>query len=1431
MARAVFSVAAIGIASFFGVPQVGIAIAGMVGGFLGGLVDSAIMGKNRSPTSKEDLTVQISSYGAPIPRVYGMGRLAGNVIWARDIDKRKAGGGGKGFGGGAQGDSYEYYGTFAIAICAGPISAIKRVWADSKLLTADTLNTSSDNYNYYLGTESQLPDPIIESFEGAGNVPAFRGLAYIVVQNFPLAEYGNRIPNFTFEVQNGLYGGDPVHSKIKQLLLSPGYGEFAYSTTIQKAQPVLRYASSRIAPRGEAYTLNVHTPGGEADIVVSLRQALTVFPNLDTIGLPVAWFASGTDAGSLEITPGVEFPDGLGPLETVTTSPQAWQVGGFYRQTARLLTYEGGKAIFGGTPSDTSLLEAITYIKSLKNANNVNLKVTLFPRVVVDASTRPGSRRITAKNPTDAASFFTGVNGYNAFIRYYAGLTGVKNKIDGIVLGYGLDGLLKQDFCEGTYPAVTQLKALAALVKGTDLAAYPAVKVICAADWDNYHSLNGDFHLDPLWTDANVDVVGINAHFPLTEDLAQKDITYDKVKSGWESGEGFTYYWNANRTVKTNYTTPTYAWKNHEYWYENTHPGYGPNLTAQVSAFDNAAWTKTGGSVTTTTGTDPNGGARADLFVESATTGAHVIQQAITTPVNAEHVFVMQIKPAGRQRVLLAMADDNASANTVYVEALLTGTGSIVSSGAQGSGAYTTASVAVAGSGFYTVTVQGTPNSSGGGSAVRLRCFLHDGTSTSYTGDGSSGAWLYGGKCQRTGVTTAWTARQKPIWFTNLGFPSVDAATNQPDAVPLVSSIDGAYPRRSKKKANNEIQTIALGASLAYLQERNVLSGNSNLVPRAYVQEWDVRPYPQWPTLTTTWPDTGNYAKGYAVQGKVELSNLSTVVNNLMTTCGYAAEDFDTTGIDNLQIDGIIINNTSSIRSALAQLQFVYMFDLVESDGKLTFIRRGGDPVVTIPKADIVCDLTEDVKKTVASVRKQELDLPKTVALTYVDRDSEYENNTQLAARQATSSTDIFEVEVPVTLSADKARATADTLLYAMWANRHTYTFTLPKSYMWLRPADPIMLDLDGRLLPAKIISATVTKNAQEIQAVSEDPTVYESYYNGAGSIPRTSSYALTTETVFHLLDIPALPLDSGANGVLRVAARGAGRGWAGSVLYRSLDGGDAASGTFTRYGANGTDSTIGQAITVLGAGITDTWDNANSVDVVLPSSTLTLASKEELSVLNGANLALLGDELIQFKSAVLQTTSNTYRLSGLLRGRQGTEQHVGTHVVGERFILLDSSVQANPVSLDAINAPAFYKNVTVGKTLADTTETAFTYTGVSLTPWSPVNLTATKSISTGTLALAWQRRTRFGGQWQDRRDVPLNEAAESYEVEILNLAGTSVLRTIEVTTPYVNYSQADQIADFGATQTSINFAVYQMSAAIGRGYAGKTLIAATLVA
>lgn len=52
----------------------------------------------------------------------------------------------------------------------------------------------------YPGNQTQDPDPLIQASEGAAYTPGFRGLCYIVWENFPLANFGNRIPNIRAEV-------------------------------------------------------------------------------------------------------------------------------------------------------------------------------------------------------------------------------------------------------------------------------------------------------------------------------------------------------------------------------------------------------------------------------------------------------------------------------------------------------------------------------------------------------------------------------------------------------------------------------------------------------------------------------------------------------------------------------------------------------------------------------------------------------------------------------------------------------------------------------------------------------------------------------------------------------------------------------------------------------------------------------------------------------------------------------------------------------------------------------------------------------------------------------------------------------------------------------------------------------------------------------
>ena len=158
----------------------------------------------------DDLKIQVSSYAASIPEGYGGFATAGNVIWATGLvpneDSETVGKGGP-----SQTQVTTTYSvSCAHAICEGPIAAVRRIWADSKLVydirddaDADTLEASAEFaefFTLYLGTEDQTADPTMEAALGAGNVPGYRGTAYIVFTDLPLADYGNRIPNFLFEV-------------------------------------------------------------------------------------------------------------------------------------------------------------------------------------------------------------------------------------------------------------------------------------------------------------------------------------------------------------------------------------------------------------------------------------------------------------------------------------------------------------------------------------------------------------------------------------------------------------------------------------------------------------------------------------------------------------------------------------------------------------------------------------------------------------------------------------------------------------------------------------------------------------------------------------------------------------------------------------------------------------------------------------------------------------------------------------------------------------------------------------------------------------------------------------------------------------------------------------------------------------------------------
>ncbi|HYD23532.1 MAG TPA: phage tail protein [Croceibacterium sp.] len=181
---------------------VGTALGGPIGGSIGALIgnqiDRAIIGspKREGPRLKE-LAVTTSSYGSPIPRHYGTMRAAGTIIWSTDLVETSDESGGKGR---PSTTTFSYSVSLAVALASRPIRALGRIWADGNLLRGrgGDLKTGGE-LRIYTGHGDQPADPLIASAQGAA-CPAFRGLAYCVLEALQLADFGNRIPALTFEI-------------------------------------------------------------------------------------------------------------------------------------------------------------------------------------------------------------------------------------------------------------------------------------------------------------------------------------------------------------------------------------------------------------------------------------------------------------------------------------------------------------------------------------------------------------------------------------------------------------------------------------------------------------------------------------------------------------------------------------------------------------------------------------------------------------------------------------------------------------------------------------------------------------------------------------------------------------------------------------------------------------------------------------------------------------------------------------------------------------------------------------------------------------------------------------------------------------------------------------------------------------------------------
>ena len=412
-------------------------------------------------------------------------------------------------------------------------------------------------------------------------------------------------------------GSDPMlESLMRSVTIIPGATEFGYGTTLVtdsvSGQPKNRYAGQAVS-----------------DFTSSLEDLLASAPHLEHVSLVVAWHGTDLRCGNCEIRPKVETASG-------STAPYVWKVGDLVRGTAQVVSQISGKPAYGGAPSDRTIYEAIVALKA------AGLKVTLYPFVMMDIAAgnglpdpygeaaqaaypwrgritchpavgEAGTVDATSAATTQANAFFGGSTAgdfswnagelrvnysgaaewkFNRFILHMATIANAAG-VDDFLIGSELVGLTTIRNEVFAYPAVTKLKTLAAAAR-TILGG--AVKISYAADWSEFHShkVGTDlrFHLDSLWSDINIDYVGIDNYFPAADWregfthldwLAGFNSIHDPnyIKSNIEGGEYFDWFYasDAARTAQTRspitdgaHNEPwVYRQKDIRGWWSNTH--------------------------------------------------------------------------------------------------------------------------------------------------------------------------------------------------------------------------------------------------------------------------------------------------------------------------------------------------------------------------------------------------------------------------------------------------------------------------------------------------------------------------------------------------------------------------------------------------------------------------------------------------------------------------------------------------------------------------------------------------------------------------------------------------------------------------------------------------------------------------------------------
>ncbi|MEM8825881.1 MAG: phage tail protein [Pseudomonadota bacterium] len=485
-------------------------------------------------------------------------------------------------------------------------------------------------------------------------------------------------------------------------------------------------------------------------------------------------------------------------------------------------------------------------------------------------------------------------------------------------------------------------------------------------------------------------------------------------------------------------------------------------------------------------------------------------------------------------------------------------------------------------------------------------------------------------------------------------------------------------------------------------------------------------------------------------------------------------------------------------------------------------VRASGDKLVF--RADTDGDIVginagrllpvEGGRRRDATRRNAPDELPSAITLSANDPARDFQPSLQRAHRPEGGRGGLQHLNLPASLTAAEAKRTVETYLDALWVRRTEAERRLPIGLAALEPGDVVQIGHgDGRASETWKVRSLELDFLSLRTALERQPLPVADLPSADAGVADLNVDIPQGETILRILDLPPIGEEPQTEIRVWLASSGTGAGWRRAEFLLSLDGGLS----WTSVGIASTPTIMGSCVTTLGDADWSRWDELNAVEIDLLDDSA-LKNRARTSVLEGANLAQIGDELLQFTRAE-EIGPRRWRLSGFLRGRRGTEAVVSAHAPCEPFTLLDrAALFPLDLPLSTLGTEILVKAVGPADPIPAAVPIALSIRGRALQPLSPVRLRVERAEN-GDLAIDWIRRSRLGFVWIDGTDVPLGEEQEQYRLRV-----TSGGRAAEYLTasPGFLYRAVAQIDDLDSLFAGGAIEVTQISGMTGPGHAAR---------